>query len=318
MTDHQLQEQLLNAELPAPVGVWEQINTVLDEDAEDVHFQKQLNAIEITVPVDAWAAIETELYWQQQDTKLAATLDNEQLQPPPFVWDNVDAAINETNDKQLAEKLLNVQLEAPAAVWPVIEEALHPQAKVIPIGKRFSPFIRYAAAAVVIGLMAWGAFQLFNRSKDEVVAVNTPQQTVEPVTTDTNSKSTTTVTLAEANIKTTEVPEDLMAVNTPKKRNPVQQIKEEVMAHERPSTKSAEFSETNYLLVVDDKGDLIRVSKKLSTMDCVKNSDVPVDAVTALQVKDCENKIKKLQQRLATSVLGSVFDPNALNTETEK
>ncbi len=90
------------------------------------------------------------------------------------------------------------------------------------------------------------------------------------------------------------------------------------MPHDQPSAISTDFSETNYLLVVDEKGDLIRVSKKLSTMDCVKNNEMPVDAVTALQVKDCENKIKKLQQKLATSVLGGVFDPNTLNADTEK
>jgi hypothetical protein len=90
------------------------------------------------------------------------------------------------------------------------------------------------------------------------------------------------------------------------------------MQHDKPTKKKTDFSETNYLLVLNDNGDLIRVSKKLSTMDCAQNGDVPVDAITALQAKDCDAQIKKLQQRMATSVIGSILDPSTLTNSTDK
>ncbi len=317
MTDHQLQEQLLKAEIPAPIGAWEQINAVLDEDAEDAAIQHQLNAAAIPASQHIWAAIEQELNWQQQDEALAGSLTTQELQPPPFIWENVESALNENSEQQFAEKLLKAEVEAPAAVWPAIEEDLHPKAKVIPIGKRFSPLYRYAAAAVIIGMITWGAFQLLNQPNDQLAAIPPTQKVELPATTnDSNNQSPTTVASTQPIIISSSVPDDL--IQQPKRASSRFKSQEETMPHDQPSAISTDFSETNYLLVVDEKGDLIRVSKKLSTMDCVKNNEMPVDAVTALQVKDCENKIKKLQQKLATSVLGGVFDPNTLNADTEK
>ena len=319
MTDHQLQEQLLKAEIPAPIGAWEQINAVLDEDAEDAAIQHQLNAAAIPASQHIWAAIEQELNWQQQDEALAGSLTTQELQPPPFIWENVESALNENSEQQFAEKLLKAEVEAPAAVWPAIEEDLHPKAKVIPIGKRFSPLYRYAAAAVIIGMITWGAFQLLNQPNDQLAAIPPTQKVELPATTnDSNNQSPTTVASTQPTINSSSVPDDLIAFQQPKRASSRFKSQEETMPHDQPSAISTDFSETNYLLVVDEKGDLIRVSKKLSTMDCVKNNEMPVDAVTALQVKDCENKIKKLQQKLATSVLGGVFDPNTLNADTEK
>lgn len=317
MTDHQLQEQLLNAEVSAPAGVWEKINAVIDEDAEDVLIQNKLFTSTVQAPETIWASIESELNWQQQDETVATSLATKELEPPAFIWENLETSLNENTEQLLAEKLVNAEVEAPGTAWAVIEEALHPKAKVIPLNKRFAPVYRYAAAAVVIGLIAWGAFQLFYQPAQDIAVV--PPTVETPVTTnDTNTQSSVTIASVDPSTTTADESSNLIAYIPPKQRTSRLRTTEEVMSHENPKTTSTDFSETNYLLVVDDKGDLIRVSKKLSTMDCVKNSDVPVDAVTALQVKDCENKIKKLQQRLATSVLGGVLDPNALNTEADR
>ncbi|MBS4065538.1 MAG: hypothetical protein KGZ74_13340 [Chitinophagaceae bacterium] len=320
MTDHQLQEQLLKAEILAPSSVWEQINHVLDEDAGDVSFQSKLQASTVAVPENVWISIEQELNWQQQDETIAVSLTAQEMQPPAFIWENLETSLNESTEQLLAEKLLRAEEEAPVAVWPSIEETLHPTAKVIPIGKRISPVFRYAAAAVVIGLIAWGAFLLLNPSSQDIAVVPSSPTVETPVTTNDSNTQPSTATASVEPAKTkADTNSSLIAFNPPKKRIiPLKQT-EEAMSHDNnPTIASTEFAETNYLLVVDDKGDLIRVSKKLSTMDCVKNSDIPVDAVTALQVKDCENKIKKLQQRMATSVLGGVLDPSTLNNDTEK
>jgi hypothetical protein len=319
MTDHQLQEQLLKAEIPAPAGVWEQINHVLDEDAGDVSFQSKLHSSTVTVPENVWIAIEQELNWQQQDETIAVSLTAQELQPPAFIWENLETSLNQSTEQLLAEKLLRAEAEAPVAVWPSIEKTLHSKAKVIPIGKRISSVFRYAAAAVVIGLIAWGAFLFLNPSSQDIAVIPSTPTVETPVPlNDTNTKPSATASIEPATTKA-DANSSLIAYNPPKKRiTPLKQT-EEAMSHDNnPTIASTEFAETNYLLVVDDKGDLIRVSKKLSTMDCVKNSDMPVDAVTALQVKDCENKIKKLQQRMATSVLGGVLDPSTLNNDTEK
>jgi hypothetical protein len=319
MTEHQLQEQLLKAAIAAPLSVWERLNTVLDEDANDASIEHKLTAAALPPPTDAWLHIEKELNWQQQDETIAASLNEQEIQAPAFIWQNVEASLYETNEKALADTLANAELDAPAAAWTNIEEALHPQAKVVPINKGFGNFFRYAAAAAIVGLIAWGAFQLMKQPAELVATADTKPGVETPViTNDKGTKPQPQVRDSESTTIETSLNENLIAYQSPKKQSFRKKMSDEVMAHDKPVASSAEFSETNYLLVLDDKGDLIRISKKLSTMDCIKNSDMPVDAVAALQVKDCENKIKKLQQMMATSVLGSVLDPNALNTVTEK
>ncbi|HEX4957409.1 MAG TPA: hypothetical protein VFV46_04475 [Lacibacter sp.] len=318
MTDHQLQELLLKAEIPVPEGAWTQINTVLEEDALDTEYQHQLHTFTIPPAENVWTAIEEELNWKQQDEAISASLLDQKLEPPAFIWENVETSLAKGSDSLLAEKLAAAELEAPERVWPAIEDTLHPKAKVISINKRIAAIYRYAAAAVIVGLMAWGAFQILNQP-EEVTAITGSKPTIKSIitTNDTNAQPKS-VAVTKSTVKTSEVSKDLMAFQQPKKVSLRKSTIDEVMSHENPAVQSTDFSETNYLLVVDDKGDLIRVSKKLSTMDCVKNSNMPVDAVTALQVKDCEDKIKRLQQKLATSVLGDIVDPNTLNAETEK
>lgn len=321
MTDHQLQEQLLNAELTAPQGAWEQVLTVLDEDAENAELQKKINTSVLSAPADAWNYIEEELNTAKEDEAIAASVNDTELTPPVFVWEKIEASLNEVTDKEFATKIIKAEIEAPADVWQGIEEQLQPAAKVIPITKRYAPLYRIAAVAVVVGFIVWGAFQ-FMQKPSSTTASAEPKQTPEE----------NTVPPADTN---TTVQEPAVAVNEPKldenktnniitpareRRRTEKANSSDALAHNnaRPAAQSSDFTETNYLLVLDEKGDLIRVSKKLSTMDCVKNSDVPVDAITALQAKDCEDKIKKLQQRMSTSVLGIILDPGTLTYATEK
>lgn len=307
MNDQQLQELLTSASLPAPQTAWATINAMLEEEADDVYIQTKLQSAELEAPSFAWNEIETELKAFAQEKVFAQTFEASEMTPPAFVWENIETALTKDEDAALAAKLITAQVQAPAKSWELIEEELQPQAKVIPISRRFAPLYQLAAAAVIVGLLAWGAFQLIgNMNEQELIAVEEPKQQPATSNADTNTQQTVTTAIKEETIDPAVAKNQTTSNNSP------------ALAHEKPVVKKTKFAETNYLLVLNDKGELVRVSKKLSTMDCAKTGETPVDAVTALQAKDCENKIKRLQERMANSIMGTVLDPATISTSTEK
>lgn len=312
MNDQQIQQLLTSATLDAPQSAWANINALLDEHAEDVAIQSKLELAELEVPAFVWNELETELNAFAEEKVFAQSLDTSEITPPAFIWQKIEPVLQQEEDAAIATKLTEAQMEAPAKNWEVIERQLQPKAKVIPITRRFAPLYQIAAAAVVVGLLAWGAFQLFtNMNEQELIASEDPQEKNSKIISDTNTNQNKNPAVI-AEIKQNE---EAVALNDPSKNKTNRSTTQ--MPHEKPSVKKSSFSETNYLIVLDDKGELIRVSKKLSSMDCANNNEVPVDAVTALQAKDCEDKIKRLQQKMATSVFGSVLDPGTITT-TEK
>ncbi len=313
MTDQQLQEQLLTTAVAPPSAVWEKLYAVLEEDAADTSLQTVLLHTQAAAPAHSWELIEAELEQSANDQILVDKLNTNSLTPPPFVWEKIENRLNEEADEKFAAALHNTSVEAPAAAWTAIEAQLQQPAKVIPLYKRLAPVVRLAAAAVVVAAIAWGVYQLFNQQANEPIAATVNPQLKQPSTAPQTTNDTGTQQAIIPNSEKEPTAPLIASLDKPVRFRKGAVV--EMMGHEKPATiQTSDFSETNYLLVLDDNGDLIRVSKKLSTMDCVKSSITPVDAVTALQVKDCEDKIKRLQERMATSLLGTVLDPGTITT----
>jgi hypothetical protein len=318
MYDEQLQQKLLAAAVPAPAGVWDEIAVWLDEVAADKPYKTKLNDVEIFPADKHWNWIEQELNEQKEDAVLASLLQRAEITPPSLEWEQLETRLDEAENEVWANQLQQAAVTPPVAAWSHIEEQLPQLGKVISIQKSNRQWYRLAAAAVITGLIAWGAFQLFsNRTTSDSVVVTVPAAT------DQNKINQEAIVEAPAPIADVSTSQPSAAKQTvatvAKRKNRFKSVSnDQWAAHEAPVAKTSSFTETNYLLVLDEKGDLIRVSKKLSTMDCAKNTEVPVDAVTALQLKDCEDKIKRLQQRMATAISGIIPDPGILSATTEK
>lgn len=318
MYDEQLQQKLLAAAVPAPAGVWDEIAVWLDEVAADKPYKTKLNDVEIFPADKHWNWIEQELNEQKEDAVLASLLQRAEITPPSLEWEQLETRLDEAENEVWAKQLQQAAVTPPVAAWSHIEEQLPQQGKVISIQKSNRQWYRLAAAAVITGLIAWGAFQLFsNRTTSDSVVVTVPAATDQNKT---NQEAIVEAPAPIADVSTSQPSAAKQTVATvAKRKNRFKSVSnDQWAAHEAPVTKTNGFTETNYLLVLDEKGDLIRVSKKLSTMDCAKNTEVPVDAVTALQLKDCEDKIKRLQQRMATAISGIIPDPGILSATTEK
>ncbi len=315
MNDNHLQQLLLQTEVAPPQQVWEMIAVALDELEEDRPLQQKILSAETEVPVFNWTIIEQQL----DDVYYTEQLEAATAEVPVTAWENITAQLDEEADQQMADKLMAAKEIPPATVWNAIEQKLDEEqtGKIIPFTKKLSPVYRLAAAALITGILAWGAYRLLNSNEPiaEIAAVSPPVLTEE--------KKTTPI----AEIKTEEPIETIIPVSstrsTVKKR-----IKEALTANNtlaflepvnhdvgtssafrdshhkniRPVAEINGFSEGQYLIVLNEEGNLIRVSKKLSNLQCaIDAAGNPVDAAAAMQSKNCDEQIKLWQQKIAIS-----------------
>jgi hypothetical protein len=336
MNDHHLQQLLLQAEVAPPSQAWEMIAIVLDELEEDRPLQQKILSVVNDVPSFNWNAIEQRL----EDVFYAEHLEQAAVEVPLNAWEKINAQLDEEADESIAAKLIAVKENPPAKVWPEIEEQLNKDqtAKVISFRKNYVPAYRLAAAAAITGLLAWGAYRLLNTNEPVVtaVAVNQPAQIQEKksappgeIKTEEPNEITVPVNTSRLNIKK-RIKEELISENTVAFQEPVNhgsQVSSPVQdAHHKnqtPVVETGNFSENQYLMVLNEAGDLIRVSKKLSNMQCAKDgAELPVDAATALQSKNCDEQIKRWQQKIAASTAISpsagYIDLNEIILATEK
>src|SRR3982751_4118248 len=99
-------------------------------------------------------------------SSLKDKMTNYEVVPPDRVWDNIAASLDESESGQsFPSRLHDMQVNPPAAAWINIENELTgAEAPVIPLKKRSNPFVRYAAAAIVIGILAVAVFRNSSRT----------------------------------------------------------------------------------------------------------------------------------------------------------
>ena len=124
-----IKDTLLNHEVAPPEGSWQQIAAALDEAANGYRFPEKLYQLEITAPPSSWDIISQQLDEAAQEGTVAEKLYAAEHVPPIAAWNHIQLAL-ETEDA----------VSKPAA-------------------KRFYPFWKYAAAAIVIGFLGFAAWQ---------------------------------------------------------------------------------------------------------------------------------------------------------------
>ncbi len=135
-----LQQKLYSYELPPPAGNWDKIAVALDESCLENHFPGKLSSATATPPAQVWAAITEEL--DAVTEQYPATLYNMEAIPPATAWEAIAASLTED-------------------ATPVAKK-----------GRIVSPFFRYAAAAAIIGFIAFGAVRILN--SDSLSSVDQP------------------------------------------------------------------------------------------------------------------------------------------------
>lgn len=315
MNDNHLQQLLLQTEVTPPENRWEMIVVTLDEMEADQPLQQKILSTEITAPFSAWDAIEQRL----DDQFYIDLLEHATAEVPVQLWEQINAQLDEITDEQLAAKLIAIQENPPTTVWKVIDELLsqNQPAKVIPFKRSYKNVYRLAAAAIITGVLALSGYWLLNKDEQTVAIVTAeqpaaPDQKIivplaEPVP-EPQKETASVATNSRTNVKK-RIQQELNLKNAVAYAEPVDHSSQTAITandihHQssQPVAETTSFAESQYFVVLNESGDLVRVSKKISNLKCLNSSNTaPVDAAMVLQTKDCTEQIKRWQQKIAMS-----------------
>ena len=270
------QHKILHYEVQPPALCWEKIQEELDSSALQLHFPKKLLEAEIAPPAYCWNNIAATLDGKGAEAALAAKLQKASIIPPATVWQNIEAALNQ-------------------------ETNIQPQ-------KKSAALLRYAAAAALIGLLAWGAVRLLNTKGEDTPLASQPQpgNSTEQVTTEHTGIPEEDIAAISADAALEEARNDA-ALEASKKtfaRLDVSAVQKKIKAisafdfgvsAEEDDTMDISKGRINdisnrYIVLMTPDGHFIRMSKKLKDLVCCISGE-EVDAACLDQLKRWREKI---------------------------
>ena len=138
-------------------------------------FQHKIFNYEAEPPVRVWENIREELDSSLLSSGLPQKLKEAAITPPDYVRNKIFQSLdNLAAEGSVAAKLQAAEVLPPTGIWQKIETALETGEEAAKPIKKIRPFLRYAAAAVVAGILLWSGLSLFNnKSGKEVVTVKT-------------------------------------------------------------------------------------------------------------------------------------------------
>lgn len=289
--------------------------------------KNKLYELEVTPPPGVWQRIAEELDDADQGMNYPAKLYGLEAAAPAGVWPKIEAALDSAIPADtVAAKLAALAVAPPANTWQKITTILDAeQETAIPERRKLSPLLRYAAAAIIIGILAWAGIALLNNDKkqDGTMAV------VEPLSSQPeNSHNTDTITETAIASNTNNTPDteaaaeearNDAALEASKKTfakldvSPVSKLKAAADFYfadpvatvsgrgihigddnDVPQyTPSPNSEPSRYIMLLTPEGNIIRMSKKLSNMVCCVSGEE--------QDKDCKDQMQKWREKLACS-----------------
>ncbi len=256
---------------------------------------------------------------------------NFEVTPPEEVWKKIYSELDEAGlPYQYPSRLYNYEVAPPPAAWENINSSLDETNKLIPVErKKTIPFFKYAAAAAIIGVLAWGGIRLFtnhpinteNVAKQISIPVsndsNTSSQHISPATQE-NTASINNHNIEKITSREQEARNDA-ALEASKKTYakldlPVNNKLKNVadfyfdtnilpVGNTRgldfdtpPADKEEDPTADRYIMLITPDGNIIRVSKKLgSLVPCVSGEE---------QDKNCTEQLKQWRQKVVNSSKG--------------
>ena len=249
------------------------------------------------------------------NSRLQHKLFNYEVTPPENTWNKIAAALDESNlSEEFPDKLYNLEVKPPFSAWNKISAALdaeHPA--IIKEPRKIFPMLRYAAAAAIIGLIAFGSIKFFTGKKRENELANSTVISRDSVAAGTpeNIKQPDNNLLVPENVrdeaaleesKRTLAKLDNTETRRIKQRVPRQSV--DINIEEYPSyTESVEPSfasgeaindmASRYIILMTPEGNIIRMSKKWSNLLCCVSGEE--------QDEDCKDQLKSWREKIVHS-----------------
>jgi hypothetical protein len=254
-------------------------------------------------------------------SELKNKMQQYEVTPSTGMWERIAVAIDDAHlSENFPVKLYEYEQAPPADAWNKIASQLAntiDDSKTIPLIKRNWNFLKYAAAAVLTGLIAWSAFTLFHKTKEQNSfavktnpAINSPQQTD---TTNTSVINSEAKNIAAADTKTNEsnlatalTRNNSSSLKERKLNSPVALVSSSAdhdrydlpVGHLQPAiainTDVSLVDGNRYFTMINPDGYIVRISKKISDIICcLYNSPSDVNSPCKEQVEKWREKVAK-------------------------
>lgn len=270
--------KIYHYEVNPPAGVWDRVATALDESALSARFPKTLSQLQVPPPAHCWEQITEALDGQPA---FAGKLAGMEVNPPAGVWNKILAGLSMTGNRT----------------------------------RKMAPVWRYAAAALLMGVMAWAGYKLLGNKPGENKVAEKPftvQQDGSIQTSGAAALFDENIAVSDVNASLEEARNDA-ALEASKKtfaRLDVKEKKSKVRnAHdflfvtdeyEPANTRGLSFEPDElrppsvadrYILLMTPEGKMIRMSKKLGELICCVSGEE--------QDKQCTDQLKKWREKMA-------------------
>ncbi|MGN6292059.1 MAG: hypothetical protein ACTHMV_04880 [Chitinophagaceae bacterium] len=234
---------------------------------------------------------------------------NYETAPPQGVWDRIAAALDEAQQgDQFPGRLRSMEVTPPAMAWENIAASLDEEAKPVPQPFRIPAFLRYAAAAVVIGAVAFAILRWTGntdrntsgtasatqpdsgQTNNNAVARTTPEDTQKAISPEPDEDDAVVLEQSKKLMAKLDRP------SRPRKSNPVTYpVASKASSAIYTYNDHVPSIADRYIMLMTPDGNIIRMSKKLGNLVCCVSGEDP-DA-------GCKDQLKKWQEKMATSSL---------------
>jgi len=147
--------------------------------------KRKLYNYEAEPPEVVWNRIVTDLD-QEINAEFPQKLYDLEQTPRSELWDRIEQGLEKGGKEQYPKKLYNIEVAPPPQAWNKILMLLDRRKSLpgTPKKGRIVSFVRYVAAACIIGVIAFAAFKLLNQTTgNRRVAIKTvaPQKDSSPI-----------------------------------------------------------------------------------------------------------------------------------------
>ena len=233
-----------------------------------------------------------------------------EVTPPVNMWEKIALALDEPEmTHEFPSKLYEIEITPPAAAWDKIKYVLDSDEAELQKRKKVFPIFRYAAAAAIIGLVAFGSMQLLkgksankkmaqqdkrSNAKDTII----PQAARESNTA-TNDKDDAALEDSKQTLAKLDMPVRKKIKNISKNYFIQSALNAGEISSESNYTETAITSDetknvsARYIAVMTPDCNVVRVSKKLDHLVCCVAGD---DKGTV-----CKDQMEKWREKIACS-----------------
>ena len=238
---------------------------------------------------------------------------NYEVTPPENTWNKIAAALDESNlSDEFPDKLYNLEVNPPVSAWDKISASLEAeQPAIVKESRKILPIFRYAAAAAIIGLIAFGSIKFFTSKNGENEIAKNSVLLKDSVTSGTQEN----IKQPDNNLPIPEEARDEAALEESKRTlakldmTETRRIKQTVnresgniineIASSEMTAPSFALNETisdmasRYIMLMTPEGNIIRMSKKWSNLLCCVSGEE--------QDEDCKDQLKIWREKIVNS-----------------